>query len=132
MRNMSFGLTVQAMRQGTKDVTRRMGWLNLKAGDMVQPVIKCMGLRPGGKVERFNAAVVVASTRREPLSRMTDDQDYGREECNREGFPHLSPAEFVAMFCKSHKGCTPASEVTRIEFARVQVPISKPTKLEMT
>jgi len=38
----------------------------------------------------------------------------------REGFPGMSPAEFMAMFCKSHriKGlpCLPADYITRIEF----------------
>jgi hypothetical protein len=116
MRNMSFALTTQQVRDQSKNVTRRLGWLHLKAGDEFQPVMKCMGLRPGEKIERIGGSVLTVSTCREPLSCMTDDQDYGREECRREGFPHLSPAEFVQMFCASHKGCTPDSLVTRIEF----------------
>lgn len=116
MRNMSFALTTQQVRDKEKDVTRRLGWLCLKAGDEFQPVMKCMGLRPGEKIERIGGAVVTVSTRREPLRRMTDDQDYGRDECRREGFPHLSPAEFVQMFCATHKGCTPETTLTRIEF----------------
>lgn len=117
MRNMSFALTTQQVRDQTKDVTRRMVWLHLKPGEQFQPVLKCMGLRPGEKIERINAPVTVVSIRREPLRRMIGDPDYGREECRREGFPHLSPSEFVEMFCKSHKGCTPESIVTRIEFS---------------
>lgn len=117
MRNMSFALTTQQVRGKSKDVTRRLGWLHLKPGEVFQPVMKCMGLRPGEKIERIGGAVVTVSTRREPLRRMTDDQEYGRDECRREGFPHLSPAEFVTMFCDSHRGCTPESVVTRIEIS---------------
>lgn len=117
MRNMSFALTTQQVREKSKDVTRRLGWLHLKPGEVFQPVMKCMGLRPGEKIERIGGAVVTVSTRREPLRRMTDDQEYGRDECRREGFPHLSPAEFVTMFCASHRGCTPESVVTRIEIS---------------
>lgn len=116
MRNMSFALTTQQVRDKSKDVTRRLGWLHLKPGESFQPVMKCMGLRPGEKIERIGGAVVTVSTRREPLRRMTDDQEYGRDECRREGFPHLSPAEFVTMFCATHKGCTPETELTRIQF----------------
>lgn len=47
---------------------------------------------------------------------MTDDQDYGRDECRREGFPEMSPEEFVTMFCATHKHCTPETTLTRIEF----------------
>ena len=53
---------------------------------------------------------------REPLRRMVDEPAYGRQECVREGFPQLTPEQFVAMFCASHKGCTPDTTVTRIEF----------------
>lgn len=116
MRNMSFALTTHQVREKSKDVTRRLGWLHLKVGEAFQPVTKCMGLRPGEKIERLGDAVVTVSTRREPLRRMTDEPEYGREECRREGFPEMSPEEFVAMFCATHKGCTPETTLTRIEF----------------
>ena len=47
MRNMSFAMTTEAVRNQTKTVTRRFGWWFLKPGDMVQPVEKAMGLRKG-------------------------------------------------------------------------------------
>ncbi len=54
---------------------------------------------------------------------MLDDADYGFRECELEGFgehPYFRwPSEFVEMFCKTHKGCTPETEVTRIEFEYV-------------
>jgi hypothetical protein len=116
MRNMSYALTTRQVREKSKDVTRRLGWLRLKAGDKFQPIVKGMGLRPGEKVERIGDAVTTVSVRREALRRMLDEPEYGREECRREGFPDMSPTEFVTMFCKTHKGCTPDTVVTRIEF----------------
>jgi hypothetical protein len=47
---------------------------------------------------------------------MLDDPAYGTIECVLEGFPDLTPSEFVRMFCESHKGCTRESVVNRIEF----------------
>lgn len=33
-----------------------------------------------------------------------------------EGFPEVTPADFVEFFCSTHKGCEPGNEVTRIEW----------------
>lgn len=44
------------------------------------------------------------------------DLEYGRREVIREGFPDLTPAEFVAMYCR-HNGCTPETVVTRLAFS---------------
>lgn len=121
MRNMSFALTVPQIQAGTKDVTRRMGWLQLKPGELIRPVRKCMGLRPGEKIEQLRGPLRVVDVRREFLRCMTDDINYGIEEVRREGFadhPRFQwPSEWVAMFCSTHKGCEPSSFVTRIEFA---------------
>jgi hypothetical protein len=96
---MSFALTTQQIIDGTKNVTRRLGWL-----------------KPGEKVEKLRAPLRVVGVRREPLRWMTDSV-FGDDECKREGFPHLSPEQFVEMFCATHKGCTPHTVITRIEFA---------------
>ena len=121
MRNMSFALTTDQIMDGTKTVTRRLGWLSLKPGDKVRPVRKCMGLRPGEKVDVLRDPLTVVSVRREPLRAMTDDTRYGFKECELEGFgedPNYKfPSCFVAMFCATHRGCTPESMVTRIEFS---------------
>lgn len=78
-----------------------------------------MGLKAGEQVVRL-ATIRIVSIRFEPLRRMEDDLDYGFEECRKEGFgdhPTLHwPSEFVQFFCRSHKNCTPETEVTRIEF----------------
>lgn len=120
MRNMSFALTVTPIMEGTKDVTRRLGWQFLKVGDLLRPVRKCMGLRPGERLDVLRDPIRVVDVRREPLSRMTTDIDYGFDEVRREGFEghpvYCWPSAWVAMFCATHKGCTPETVITRIEF----------------
>jgi hypothetical protein len=121
MRNMSFALTTAQIMEGDKTVTRRLGWLNLKPGQQIRPVRKCMGLRQGEKLDVLRDPLTIVSVRREPLRAMTSDVEYGFRECELEGFgahPYYSwPSAFVEMFCATHKGCTPDTVVTRIEFA---------------
>lgn len=119
MRNISFALTARQILDRSKTVTRRDGWRFLKAGDVLCAVEKSQGLKKGEKVKRLGMIRVV-NVRQEPLRRMTDDLDYGFAETRREGFPppHTNgyPSVFVDFFCASHKGCTPDSIITRIEF----------------
>jgi hypothetical protein len=114
MRLISFALTPAQLLDGTKTVTRRLGWATLRPGARLQAVEKAMGLRRGESPKRL-CEIEVVSVRREPL----DAIDYA--DCVREGFPQLSPSEFVAFFCR-HMGCEPAAMVTRIEFRRVADP----------
>ena len=122
MRNISFMFTQPQIRARTKTVTRRLGWATLKAGDLLRGVEKGRGLKAGEKV-RTLAIIRVVNVRPEPLSLMTADLDYGRIECEKEGFaghPALSrPGPFVEYFCGSHRACTPDTIVTRIEFEYV-------------
>lgn len=111
MRNMSFALTTRQLLDGTKDVTRRLGWANLKPGEHFAAVEKGMGLKPGETVKRLGECVCV-SNRAERLDAITAD------DVRREGFPEMTPAEFVAMFCK-HMKVTPDRLVNRIEFKRI-------------
>lgn len=115
MRNMSFALTTMQIGFGTKTVTRRLGWQKLKAGDYIRPVKKCMGLKPGEKVQPLRGPLRVISVRRERLDRLTEDLEYGQHECRLEGFA-MPPAEFVKFFCDTHRPCKPEWLVTRIEF----------------
>lgn len=121
MRNMSFALTTDQVINGDKDVTRRLGWLTLSPGALIRPVKKCMGLKKGEKPFPLRDPVRVVSVRREPLRKMIDDPEYGIAECAREGFGNHPvyglPAGFVAMFCATHRGCTPETMITRIEFS---------------
>lgn len=112
MRAMSFMLTTQQVIDETKDVTRRAGWERLCVGDRLKAVEKCMGLKKGEKHRKLKIIEVV-SIRREKLCAIT------REDVIREGFPSMSEQEFIAMFCKSHSGCTPHTTITRIEFKYV-------------
>jgi hypothetical protein len=105
---MSVSLTEPQVRARSKTVTRRDGWRTLKPGDKLTLVRKAMGLRPGEKVERI-VDVEVISVRRERLDAITP------ADVAAEGFA-LTPAEFIAFFCGSHKGCQPDSIVTRIEW----------------
>lgn len=120
MRLMSFALTERQILDETKDVTRRLGWERLRAGDMLRPARKCMGLRKGERVVLLRDPLHVVSVRREPLRRMLDDIEYGFEEVRREGFAdhpdYRWPSQWVAMFCATHRGCTPETVITRIEF----------------
>ncbi len=50
---------------------------------------------------------------------MIDDLEYGAKEVVKEGFPNLSPTEFVDMFCKANK-CQPETIVRRMEFEHIE------------
>lgn len=113
-RNMSFSITTAQIRNRTKTVTRRIGWRTLHVGVPVNAVKKAMGLKKGEKVERL-AVIVPVSKRRERLNRMLWDKAYGAREVVLEGFPEMTPAEFVEMFCRANH-CKPSVIITRIEF----------------
>ena len=113
-RNMSFALTTDQIRNQTKTVTRRKGWKFLKVGDVINACVKCMGLKPGEKIERLGQ-IRVTDVRRERLGRMVLDRRYGREEAAREGFPEKTGYAFADMFCQ-HMGGGLDQKVTRIEF----------------
>jgi hypothetical protein len=107
-RNMSFAITTDQMRRRSKTVTRRMGWWFLKPGDIVNAVEKARGLKKGKRVRRI-CRIRIMSTRPEILSRITQG------DCAREGFPEMTPSEFVEMFCCANR-CRPDNQVNRIEF----------------
>ncbi len=52
-RNISFSMTTPQFIDGSKTVTRRMGWKFLKPGDVLCAVEKGMGLKKGEKVKRL-------------------------------------------------------------------------------
>lgn len=121
-RNMSFALTTPQVEAGTKTVTRRLGWWDLKPGEVVQAVEKAMGLRKGEKIRKLRLIRIVA-TRPEKLGRMAV-KPYGTDETTLEGFPpgteKHDPVKFIEMFCaansKGGKKCTPATVVNRIQY----------------
>ena len=111
-RNMSFYMTTIQMMGEWKDVTRRLGWLFAKPGDIINACVKCQGLKKGEKIEKI-CQIQIVSVRREPLSAIT------QEEVTREGFPGKTVEWFIEMFCDANK-CTGSTEVTRIEFKYIK------------
>jgi hypothetical protein len=89
-RLMSVALTVSQVRDRSKTVTRRNGWLMLKPGDPLTLCKKTRGRTPGEPLVRITDVTVV-SVRREPLSAIT------AEDVAAEGFPQMTPAEFVSF-----------------------------------
>lgn len=112
MRNMSFKLTEKQFLDGTKTVTRRLGWKFLQAGDRVQGVRKAQGIPKGGHMVKLGVIEIMSV---HPVR--LDQIIYS--DCKREGFPNCTPDEFVKFFCE-HMKCLPATIVNRIEFRRVK------------
>lgn len=111
-RLMSVTLTEAAVRDRTKTVTRRLGWLYLTPGDHLTLCRKVMGRRRrDGTVEPLVrlAEVEVIDVRREQLDAIA------ATDVAREGFADWGTAAFLAFFCR-HMKCPPDTEVTRIEW----------------
>jgi hypothetical protein len=108
-RLMSVSFTEAAVAARTKTVTRRLGWRMVKPGDRLQLCRKVMGRRKGDPLVRL-ALVEVVDVNRQRLDSLT------WADVEREGFPGQSPDWFVTFFCNTHRGCTPETEVTRIEW----------------
>jgi hypothetical protein len=120
MRNISFSMTTPQFIAGTKDVTRRFGWWNLRDGDRIMAVEKAMGLKKGEKLKQLGIIEIV-SVRHEPLNQMLVDLDYGFDEVRREGFPFGTewPSVFVDTLCNHYK-VTPDKICNRIEFRKIE------------
>lgn len=115
---MSVAYTEPAVRDRTKTVTRRLGWLFAKPGDRVTLCRKVMGRKKGEPLVRI-CDVEIVDVRRESLALLCDldgDRDYAREEVAREGFPDMDPGAFVLQFFTKAQGVSPVAEVTRIEW----------------
>lgn len=98
-RRMSFFLTTRQVLAREKTVTRRgvATWKELKAGDRLLAIEKGQGLK-AGEGHRVLALLEVVDVRVELLDDIT------AEDCAREGFPDLTPAEFVAFYRRAGKG----------------------------
>lgn len=120
-RLMSVAFTEQAVRDRTKTVTRRQGWLFLKPGDRLTLCRKVMGRKPDEPLVRL-AEVEVVSVRREPLCAIVGNAgDLGAAELRREGFPDMDAAEFMRRFFLDAQGIGPMDDVTRIEWRYIDV-----------
>ena len=108
-RNMSFAATQEQIKNKTKTVTRRLGWNFLKVGDELNAVNKTMGFKKGESPIHL-AKIRVVSIRQEPIAAITAD------DVRCEGFPEMSPNEFVSLFERINPKCSPETVVNRIEF----------------
>lgn len=108
MKNMSFSMTTPQARRREKDITRRLGWWNVKPGERIQQVEKAMGLKKGEKMVNIHVIEVI-SARREPLHHIT------LEDVIREGFLGWSTHDFIDLLCDKNK-IKPETIVNRIEF----------------
>lgn len=112
MRNISFALTTEQFLDGTKTVTRRVGWEHLRVGDLLCAVRKGQGLKAGEKIDRLGT-IRVTALRRERLSEIT------AADVAREGFFGRSPEWFIEFFAGTHVNCDRNTIVARIEFERI-------------
>jgi hypothetical protein len=115
---MSFALTAEQMRTREKSVTRRLGWAFLRPGDLVCAIEQGQGLKKGERVKRM-VVIQVIDAYPQRLRTLLDHPDYGEIEAIKEGFPSLSPAQFVERFCL-HNRVTPETMVNRVEFEFVE------------
>jgi len=101
VRHIAFSLTTPQVLGRSKTVTRRAGygWMTLRRGQLLQAIEKGQGLKKGEQVKT--------------LAAITPD------DVRAEGFGDLAPHDFVAFFCRTHKGIHPTSEVVRMEFEYV-------------
>lgn len=106
---MSFSKTIEQMKNRTKTVTRRDGWLHAKPGMVITAIEKGMGLKPGERQVVLHDIEVV-DVRRERLVDITP------EEVEREGFPGWTVADFLGLYGKK----PPDHVVTRIEFKHLE------------
>lgn len=109
-RRMSCSMTIDAVRDRTKNVTRRHPdtWQRLAPGDRLTLIEKGMGLPKGAK-QVVLADVEVVDVREEPISDVLREPSATAAE----GSPDMSPEEFVAFWRRSHGG---ADTCRRIEW----------------
>lgn len=120
MRLISVAHTADQVLDRSKDVTRRLGWLKLRPGTILQPVRQAQGLKKGQKVEPIGGPVVVRSVRRERLNKLLG-RAYGDDEARREGFPQMSGRRFLEHYCETF-GVTGSTVVTRIVWEYLELP----------
>ena len=119
MRIISMSLTKKQFLDGSKDVTRRVGWRHAKVGMRLRVVEKAMGLQKGERMKTLGF-IQLTHVSSEPLSLLVLDTKYGTKEIEREGFPNWTPDKFVTFFCESH-AVKPYAVVTRLEYKKIDI-----------
>lgn len=97
-RRMSCSLTIEQVRDRTKTETRRVTWtwVDLKPGDRLLLIEKGMGLKAGQKQVVLAEVEVVANDR-------VRLRDLTQADVDAEGFPQMTPDEFVAFWINAHR-----------------------------
>ena len=98
-RRMSCSMTVDAVRDRTKTVTRRHvdTWRDLKPGDRLTLIEKGMGL-PKGARQVVLTEVEIVDVRVESILDVLDEVG----ATAREGLPEMTPAGFVRFWLDGH------------------------------
>lgn len=98
-RRMSCSMTIDAVRDRSKTVTRRhpATWGTLAAGDQLTLIEKGMGL-PKGARQVVLATVEIVDVRVEPLTAVWHEPD----ALAREGLPGMSPNRFAYWWAENH------------------------------
>ncbi len=100
-----------------------------KPGEILQGIERAQGIKKGEHVVKLDQIVILEVTR-EPLDDIIRSPVRGVPEIIRwkliatpiltemvlEGFPELTPVQFVELFCRINKKCTPRTEITRVLF----------------
>jgi hypothetical protein len=115
---MSFAITKRQFLDGTKTQTRRLGWASLRVGELFMGVEKAMGLKSGERQVEYGVRRVVRKWS-ERLDAIT------QADVVAEGFPDMTPAQFVELFCKVNK-CESSTVVTCIEFTPNNETVQEP------
>ena len=115
-RRLSCSMTVDAVRDRTKTVTRRHvdTWKNLKVGDRLTLIEKGMGL-PKGARQVVLAEVEIVNVHIGLLMDMSD------AECVAEGFPSMRALDFIDFWLGSHGlSETPLDELDVLPVRRIE------------
>lgn len=115
MRNMSFFHTQEQYLDGSKTETTRKGWANLKPGEKFMGIEKGQGLKKGKKVKRLGPSITLKN---EPIKINTNY--YTQANVDAEGFPGLTPEEFINDILIAKCGFDPDGPGYRITFKRIE------------
>lgn len=115
-RRMSCSMTVDAVRDRTKTVTRRHvdTWKDLKPGDRLTLIEKGMGL-PKGARQIVLAEVEIVSAYVTPLATIHAEHD----GTAREGLPNMTTHQFIAFWCEGH-GYRHATDAMEVPCRRIE------------
>lgn len=131
--NIPFSATIKQARGHTKFVSRRVDkslrLSKMNPGRILQGIEKGQGIKKGEHVVKLDK-IVILKVSREPLDDIIKrpvreipiriiNQYQNRtylSETVLEGFPELTPVQFVDTFCRINPKCTPDTEITRLLF----------------